>query len=75
MDLDEHLLARARKRAAAEGSTLTSVVERALTSYLAPKPAGRRRFKLELKTERGAYVGGVSVDDRDALYEQMDGRG
>ena len=73
LDFDERLLREAKMRAAAEGSTLTGLIERALRSYLRPPPAKRTRFRLRLLTKRGRIVPGVNWDDRDSLYERMEG--
>lgn len=75
VDLDDQLLEAARRRAAHEGRSLTSVIEEALAALLAPRPAGVERFKLVVETERGRYIGGVDIADRDALYDVMGERG
>jgi hypothetical protein len=74
LDLDDTLIRKAKGRAAAEGSTLTAVIEEALRRYLAPAPPATRRFRLKLLTRRGRPVPGVDVADRDRLYERMEGR-
>lgn len=71
--LDPHLLAEARKRAAATGTTLTAVFEQALRESLARrslKPAAR---PLRLKTFKGSGLRpGVDLDDSAALLDLMD---
>lgn len=74
LDLDETLLRRARELAAAEGRTLTAVIESALAAALAPRPRNIEPFRLVLETERGEYIGGVDLADRDAVYEAMESR-
>ncbi len=37
-----------------------------------PKPS--KRFRLKVITERGVLLPGVNIDDRDSLYEIMEGR-
>lgn len=74
LDLDDALLEAARRRAAERGTTLTRVVEEALAAALAPKPQGRRRYRLKWKTHRGRLVGGVDITDRDSLFDAMEGR-
>jgi hypothetical protein len=74
VDIDDNLLAAARKRAAERGMTLTAVIENALAAALAPRPAGERRFELTWKTHRGRLLPGVDIADRDSLFDAMDGR-
>jgi hypothetical protein len=74
LDLDSHLLTAARELARSEQVTLTAVVERALAAFLAPRPAGGAKFRLQWTTRRGRFVGGVDLADRDALIERMEGR-
>jgi hypothetical protein len=73
LDLSGELLRRAKRRADDEGATLRSVVEAALRAYLAPR---RRRtaYRLRWRAERGRLQPGVRLDDRDALFDLMDGR-
>jgi hypothetical protein len=75
LDLDDELLAAARKRAADQGTTLTAFVEEALAAALAPRPAAAAPpYRLEWKTHRGRLLPGVNVADRDSLFDAMDGR-
>ena len=74
LDLDDHLLSRAKRRAHAEGRTLTAFIEGALAAALAPRPQQGRRFRLHLETDHGRFIGGVDIADRDALYDVMKGR-
>jgi hypothetical protein len=73
IDIRDELLRRARKKAADEGLTLKEVVEAALQLLLAGKPAGSR-YRFRWTTERGRLRPGVNLDDRDALFDLMDGR-
>jgi hypothetical protein len=75
LDIDDAVLRQAKKIAAEEGKTLTRVVEEALRERIAPRPRGRKRFKLALLTKKGRLVPGTNLADRDALYERMEGRG
>lgn len=72
LDLDDRLLAAARRLAAERGTTLTAVVEDALAAALAPPTAAAARFRLRWKPFRGRVQPGVDLDDRDALYEVME---
>ncbi|MEW6270413.1 MAG: DUF2191 domain-containing protein [Thermodesulfobacteriota bacterium] len=75
LELRDPLLREAKKRAAEEGRTLTSVIEEALERFLHPSPgATGKPFRLKLLTRKGRPVPGVNVADRDALYERMEGR-
>jgi hypothetical protein len=73
MDLNDALLRQAKRRAADEGRALRQVVETALRLYLGKRdrPPG---YKLRWRTESGRLLPGVRLDDRDALFDLMDGR-
>ena len=73
LDIDDHLYRAAKVKAAKEGKTLTRVVEEALREYVAPNGPSKP-FKLRWVTERGQLLPGVNIDDRDSLYEIMEGR-
>ncbi len=73
LDIDDHLYQAAKVKAAKEGKTLTRVVEEALREHVAPKGPSKP-FKLRWVTERGQLLPGVNIDDRDSLYEIMEGR-
>ena len=74
LDIDDRLLHAAKKRAAEKGETLTHLIEQALRLYLrALRPQGRF-VRLELLTQIGRLVPGVNWDDRDSLYDRMEGR-
>jgi hypothetical protein len=73
LNLDERLLREAKKRAAGEGRTLTSVVEEALRAALTERPANEA-FELHLPIVRGDRPPVVDVADRDSLYDLMEGR-
>ncbi len=75
LDLDDHLLRRAKQLAAAEGKTLTRVVEEALRERVVRVRRSGKPFKLRLLTKKGQLIPGVNLADRDALYERMEGRG
>jgi hypothetical protein len=73
VELSDELLRQAKKKAADEGIPLRDVLEAALRSYLAKRPK-RAGYKLRWMTERGRLLPGVNLDDRDALFDLMDGR-
>ena len=74
LDFDDRLLRQAKMRAAAEGETLTSLIERALRAFLRPPRPDRKQFRLHLLTKRGRAVPGINWDDRDSIYERMEDR-
>ena len=73
LDLGDELLRRVKRRAADEGTSMRQIVEVALQTYLTKRPH-KPHYKLRWKTERGRLLPGVRLDDRDALFELMDGR-
>jgi Arc/MetJ family transcription regulator len=74
IDIDDQLLALAKKKAIEQNSSLKKVVEAALRqSLLKPYPR-KEQFRLNWKTIRGRLVPGIDFSDRDALYERMEGR-
>lgn len=74
LNFDDRLLREAKKRAAEEGETLTSLIEKALRNYLRPVLKGRKGYRLKLVTKKGKPVPRVNWDDRESIYERMDGR-
>ena len=71
--LDTSLYAELKRRAAAEGRTLTDVVERTLRLGLAG-PAGVRRLRVALPSyDLGPFL--VSPGERAAVAEQLRGQG
>ena len=75
LSFDDHLFREAKELAARDGETLTRLVERAVRQYLNHRRARRTPYRLELLTTEGRPTPGVNFDDRDALYEWMEGRG
>jgi hypothetical protein len=73
VDLNDRLFRDAKRRAADQGTTLRQVIEDALRSYLGTsRPSAA--YRLRWRTERGRVLPGVRLDDRDALFDLMDGR-
>jgi Arc/MetJ family transcription regulator len=73
IDISDELFREAKKRAADEGTPLRAVVEAALRAFLARRPR-RDDYRLSWRTEQGRIQPGVRLDDRDALFDLMDGR-
>ena len=73
IEINDELFRAAKRRAAEEGLPLRRVVEAALRSFLG-KPNKREKYTLQWSTERGRLQPGVRLEDRDALFDLMDGR-
>lgn len=72
LDLSDDLFRRAKKRAADEGIPLRDVVEAALRDYLSGKPRAST-YRFEWTPERGELLPGVDLDDRNSLFDRMEG--
>ena len=70
LNLDDELLERAKRRAAEQRATLTSVVEEGLRLVLEPR--NDNQFRLSIPTVRGSRPPRVDPANRDALYEVLD---
>ena len=75
LNIDDRLMREARKLAAQTGATLTHVLESALRQYLRPPAPTGEKFRFDPLVKRGRVIPGVNWDDRDSLYERMEGRG
>ncbi len=72
--LDPHLLADAKRVAAATGKTLTAVIEEALRESLSRREQIKPNRSVRLPTFRGKGLRpGVNLDDSAALLELMEG--
>jgi hypothetical protein len=70
--LSDDLLRRARKKAAEEGRTLTSLVEEALKVVLLDaKPATWTRVKLPISKATGGTLPGIDLNRSSDLEERM----
>ena len=74
VDLNDQLLRDAKKRAAEEGRPLRAVIEEALRTMIHARGPGDQRFQLQWRTEMGRLQAGVRLDDRQSLFDLMDGR-
>ena len=74
LNLDDRVLRAAKVRSAETGETLTRFVENALRSHLESTPGVRADFRFNALVKRGQPIGGVTIDDRDMLYEKMENR-
>jgi hypothetical protein len=73
--LPEDLLRQAKKRAADEGRTLTSLLEEGLKSLLAePRRSRRARVRLPVSKATGGALPGVDLNRSSELLDRMEGR-
>ncbi len=73
VEISDELLRQAKKRAADERAPLRGVIEAALRLYLNRRPKNKK-YELKWRTEKGRILPGVRLDDRDALFDVMEGR-
>ncbi|HEX6769845.1 MAG TPA: hypothetical protein VF208_10880, partial [Candidatus Binatia bacterium] len=73
LEISDELFRLLKRKAADDGTSLRQVVESALRAYLG-KQTKRKGYQLRWNTERGRILPGVRLDDRDALFDLMDGR-
>ncbi len=70
--LSDELLRKAKKKAAEQGRTLTSLVEEGLKSVLAEaKPARRTRVRLPVSSASGGTLPGVDLNRSSDLEDRM----
>lgn len=73
--LSDDLLRRARKKAAEQGRTLTSLLEEGLKTVLAEsKPARRTQVRLPVSTATGGTLPGVDLNRSSDLEDRMEDR-
>lgn len=72
--LSQDLLRRAKRKAADEGRTLTSVLEEGLKMVLtSSKPARRSRVQLPVSKMRGGTLPGVDLNRSSDLEDRLEG--
>ena len=69
LNLNDQVLRRAKRQAARDEITLTTLVEDALRVKLAGPDRPKPPFRLRLKTVTGDAPPNVDVSDRNALYD------
>ena len=70
--LSDDLLKQAKKRAADEGRTLTSLIEDALTLIVAkPKARPRERVEIPISKASGGVLQGIDLNHSSDLEEVM----
>ena len=73
--LADELLRKAKKKAAEDGRTLTSMIEEGLRVLLAePKPARRKRYELPISKASGGVMPGIDLNNSADLLDKMEGR-
>jgi hypothetical protein len=71
--LPEELLNRARRKAAAEGRTLTSLIEDGLRFIVTEKPTARRkRIRLPISSATGGPLPGIDLTNNASIQEMED---
>ena len=72
--LPDELLRRAKRKAAAEGRTLTSLIEAGLRLMVAEKPksAKRKRVMLPVSSATGGLLPGVDLTQMWKIWEMED---
>ena len=72
--IKDDLLKQAKKRAADEGRTLTSLIEDSLALILAkPKTSRRKRVELPVSKASGGVLPGIDLNHSSDLEEVMNG--
>lgn len=74
IEIDDRLLERAKRQAAARGTTLRAVIEDALRARFAARPANAVRFRFAPPVVHGSQPPAVDPADRNALYDILDER-
>ena len=73
MDITDSLFREAKKRAAEEGTSFRELVETALRSHLRGPSRQEKPYRLNWTPFKGRLREGVNLDDRNSLYDLMDG--
>ncbi|HVS12621.1 MAG TPA: type II toxin-antitoxin system VapB family antitoxin [Thermoanaerobaculia bacterium] len=74
VEINDQLLREAKRRAALEGRPLRALIEDALRAMIQAPAAGTPGFRLSWRTESGRIQPGVRLDDRESLFDVMEGR-
>ncbi len=73
IEINDELFREVKRRAADERVPMRRIVEAALRVYL-ERPGRRKTYKLQWRTENGRLQSGVNLEDRDTLFDLMEGR-
>ena len=74
LDLEDHLIKEAKRRAAETGQTLTSLIEAALRQLLEQEGRPKKPYRFKWVIVKGGAQPGVDITDRDHLFDLMEGR-
>lgn len=70
--LPDGLLARAKKKAREEGTTVTALIEEGLAEVIRRRPKAAKRIRPPISSVRGATMPGVDLARSAELQEIMD---
>jgi hypothetical protein len=74
VDLDDRLFRDLKRQAAEKGTTLRQLMNELLRRGL-ERPGRRRKYRFRWKVQpRGSIQPGVRLNDRESLFDLMDGR-
>jgi hypothetical protein len=73
VEIKDQLFRQAKKRAADDGVPLRKVIEAALQRYLHGQ-SSQKKYRLQWRTEKGRLLPGVRIEDRNSLFDIMEGR-
>jgi len=73
VEINDELFRNAREAAAKQNKTLREIVDEALRQYLKGPRKKKFRLKLTPHSAVGHLMPGVDLQDRDSLYDIMDG--
>jgi hypothetical protein len=73
LDLDDELVKAVKKEAAESGRTMTEIIEQSLRETVLRPAARSKPFRLRLPVVKGRRPPAVDINDRDALYDFMEG--
>lgn len=74
IEIQDELLRAAKGKAAEEGVPLRRIIETALRRFLGQAGPDQGRYRLRWRTEKGKLQPGVNLEDREALFDLMEGR-
>ena len=74
LDLDDELVKEIKRRAADSGRTMTEVIEDTIREGLRPREKSSKPYRLRIPIVKGKLRPGVDLNDRDSLYDIMEGR-
>ena len=74
IDMNDEIMRQVKELSASTRTTMGELVEKALRLLLAGVGKGLGEYRLEWHVEEGTILPGVVLDDRDALFDLMEGR-